>query len=57
MHLGQGKSSQRSCSTKVGVLKNFAIFTENHLCWSLLLIKFINTRFSYEYCEFLKTPF
>ena len=24
---------------KIGVLKNFAIFTEKHLRWSLLLIK------------------
>ena len=27
---------------KVGILKNFAIFTENHLYWSLFLIAFIN---------------
>ena len=26
--------------TKIGVLKNFAIFTGKHLCWSLFLIKF-----------------
>ena len=25
--------------TKIGVLKNFAIFTGKHLCWSLFLIK------------------
>ena len=24
---------------KIGALTNFAIFTEKHLCWSLLLIK------------------
>ena len=24
---------------KKGVVKNFAIFTEKHLCWSLFLIK------------------
>ena len=24
---------------KKGVLKNFAVFTEKHLCWSLFLIK------------------
>ena len=26
-------------STKTGVLKNFTIFTEKHLYWSLFLIK------------------
>ena len=24
---------------KIGALKNFAIFTEKHLCWSLFLIR------------------
>ena len=24
---------------KIGVLKNFVIFTGNHVCWSLFLIK------------------
>ena len=33
------KSSHRRCSIKKAVLKNFAIFTEKHLCWSLFLIK------------------
>ena len=28
-------SSHWLCSVKKGVLKNFANFTENHLCWSL----------------------
>ena len=28
-----------SDAPEVGVLKNFAIFTEKHLCWSLFLIK------------------
>ena len=27
------------CRWFLGVLKNFTIFTENHLCWSLFLIK------------------
>ena len=39
MHLGQGPSSHQSCSIKVGVLKNFVLFTENHLHGSLFLIK------------------
>ena len=50
MHLGQRRNSHRSCYIKVGVLKNFVIFTRNHLCWSLFFIKlqafglhFINT--------------
>ena len=34
------RSSQPRCSIKKGVLKNFANFTEKHLCWSLFLIKF-----------------
>ena len=29
---------------KRAVLKNFAIFTEKHLCWSLLLIKLQGSR-------------
>ena len=35
-------SIRSSCSQmffKVGVLKNFAIFTGEHLCWNLFLIK------------------
>ena len=33
------KSSYRTCSIGKGALKNFAHFTEIHLCWSLFLIK------------------
>ena len=29
---------------KIGVLKNFAIFTGKHLCWSLFLILFFKTK-------------
>ena len=32
------RSSHKSCSIEKAVLKNFAIFTGKHLCWSLLLI-------------------
>ena len=44
----------------INVLKNFAIFTERHLCWSLFLAKLRagllkrktpTQVFSYEYCE------
>ena len=31
--------SRQQIFFKIGVLKNFAIFTEKHLCWSLFLIK------------------
>ena len=34
-------------------LKNFAIFSGKHLCWSLFLIKL----FSWEYCEIFKNTF
>ena len=57
MRLGQGRSSHQSCFIKVIVLKNFAIFTENQLCWSLFSTKFIKKVFSYEYCKILKNPF
>ena len=33
------RSSHRRCFIKKAVLKNFAIFTWKHLCWSLCLIK------------------
>ena len=52
---------------KIGVFKNFDIFTGKHLCWSVFLIKlqaciFMNKRlqhtwFSCEYCEILRTAF
>ena len=32
------RGSHRRCSVKKVVHKNFAIFTEKHLCWSLFLI-------------------
>ena len=33
------RSSRSQVFFKIGVLKNFTIFTEKHLCWSRLLIK------------------
>ena len=33
------RSSRRQILFQIGVLKNFAIFTGKHLCWSLFLIK------------------
>ena len=32
---GESRSGIRRCSTKKAVLKNFAVFTRKHLCWSL----------------------
>ena len=54
---------------KIGVLKNFSIFTGKHLCWSLLLNKWQTFKsaallketptqlFSCEYCEIFKNTF
>ena len=54
---------------KIGVLKNFAIFTGKHLCWSLFLIKYpafrattllkedFNTCFSANIAKFLRIMF
>ena len=33
-----GRSSRLQMFFKIGVLKNFAIFTGKHLCWNLFLI-------------------
>ena len=40
------RSSHQMCSVKEAVLKNFAIFTGKHLCWSLFLTK--------KACNFIK---
>ena len=40
----QFRSSYRRCSVKKGFLKNFANFTEKHLCWSLFLINLLAFR-------------
>ena len=36
--------SSRSQMLKIGVLKNFVVFTGKHLCWSLIPIKLQNWR-------------
>ena len=41
------RSSRLQMFFKIGVLKNFAIFTEKHLCWSLFLIKLFIYLFIY----------
>ena len=44
----------RRCSSKIGVLKNFANATGKHLCWSL----FLKTQvLSCEICEIFKNTF
>ena len=43
------------CSIRYGVLKNFANFTEKHLCWSLFLIEM--QVFTCEICEIFKNTF
>ena len=63
-----GRSIQRRCSVRKGVLENFAKFTRKHLCRSLFLIKlqtacnFIKKEtlakvFSCEFCEISKNTF
>ena len=37
----QNRCSRLQMFFKIGVLKNFANFTGNYLCWSLFLIKFL----------------
>ena len=52
--------NQYSKAATRGVLwKNFAIFTRNHLCWSLFLIKIRTPTkvFSCEYCENFKNTY
>ena len=47
---------------KIGILKNFTIFTGKHLCWSVSLIKLQTFRlqhkcFPVKFVTFLKTPY
>ena len=55
----QSRSNQQSCSMQRAVLKNSAIFTGKHLCWSIFLIKLqafalFTQVFSCEYCDIFK---
>ena len=65
MYLNSRSSHQR-CSIEKAVLKNFAIFTRKHLCWSLfcglqnlqLSIKGAPTLvLSCEYCKIFKNTY
>ena len=53
------RSSYRRCSIKKLFLENFAVFTEKHLSWSLLLkklqavTKFLRTPYLKNICEWL----
>ena len=67
LHVNRYKSSRSQIPFKTGVLKNFAIFTGKHLCWSLFLIKFLFNKvslqmtptqvLSYEYCKIVRNSF
>ena len=55
------RSSHQRCSMKNAVLKNFAILTGKHLCWSFFITKFIKNRlqhmcFPVNIAKFLRTP-
>ena len=39
--VGLFRRRHRSCSVKKGAIKNFANFTEKHLCWGLFIIKLV----------------
>ena len=39
---------------KISILKNFAIFTWKHFCWSVFLIKLQARKFPCEYCGIFK---
>ena len=52
------RSSRSQMFFKIGVLKNFAMFTGKHLCWSLFLIKLQAFRcFSVNIAKLLKAVF
>ena len=59
--LGCSKSSHQLFLK--AALKNFAVFTGKHLCWSLFLIKFIYQKesptqmFFCEYCKIFKNTY
>ena len=46
------KSSRSQVVFKIGILKNFAIFTGEHLCWTLFLMR--PETFSLKACNFIK---
>ena len=48
------RSSHSQMFFKIGVLKNFVIFTGKHLYWSLFLIKLQETPTQVFFCEYCK---
>ena len=52
------RSNHQRSSVKKGVLENFSIFTDKHLCWSPFLPKRDPSQvFSCEYCKILKNTY
>ena len=51
------KSSHQQMFFKIGVLKNFALFTGKHLCWNFFLIKLQVCNFLVNIAKFLRTAF
>ena len=51
------RSSQRRCSVKKDVLKNYVNLTAKHLCWSLQQKETQTLVFSYEICEIVKNTY
>ena len=60
-NITKDRSSRCQIFFKLGILKNFAIFTRKHLRWSLFLIKLqaftLTQVFSCQYCEMFKNSF
>ena len=53
-HVGKRSNSCLQMISKIGVFKNFAIFTGKKLCWSLSFIKFQDWRLTFLFKK--KTP-
>ena len=52
------KNRYRRSRSQMGVLKNFAMFTRKHICWSLFLIKLQVFRcFPVNTAKFLRAAF
>ena len=51
------KITETAADVKIGFLKNFAIFTGKHLCWSLFSVRLQHRRLLVNIGKFLRTPF
>ena len=68
-HLDTVRNSHRRCSVKEGVLKSFANFIRNYLCWGFFIIKLLafgpatllkrdsTQLLCCKFCEIFKGPF